>query len=83
MSTTPSQQWGLWGSESCDQLWQDRHIRPIGDAIEHTWTRLCWCQPIVEECGYYRQALVIHRSADGRELKDDNYNPEHPAATRH
>lgn len=51
------------------------HVYPLNDLREHDTgeTTMCWCQPRVEfkdpETGEpYAEALVIHSSADGREL---------------
>jgi hypothetical protein len=45
----------------------DLHIVPLNDLREHeTKTRECWCQPTLKsESG---TVLVVHQSADGREL---------------
>ena len=49
------------------------HVLPINDEREHETTTTCWCEPRIEwndpETGeVYSEALVIHNSADGREL---------------
>jgi hypothetical protein len=44
----------------------DIHVLPIHDLREHEDTRTCWCQPTLrQESG---AMMVIHQSADGREL---------------
>lgn len=44
----------------------DVHVLPVDDLLQHCETRTCWCYPrlIVET----RAMVVVHRSADGREL---------------
>lgn len=50
------------------------HVYPMNDEKEHdTESTMCWCQPRVEwvdqDSGEaYSGAMVIHNSADGREL---------------
>lgn len=52
------------------------HVLPINDLFEHVEEGTgCWCEPEVrwtdEETGEsYPEALVIHNSADGRELTE-------------
>jgi len=46
------------------------HILPINDEIRHDETVGCWCRPKVEDVEGGR--LVVHRSADGRELLEDD-----------
>ena len=56
----------------------DVHITPINDLREHEYTTTCWCQPSVEEplCVKWKPLtwgrLVIHHSADGRELVEQH-----------
>jgi hypothetical protein len=52
----------------------DIHVYPVDDAIPHdTESRGCWCQPTLdEECD---TVLVIHHSADGRELDESDALP--------
>jgi len=62
----------------------DYHVLPINDAIAHDETRGCWCQPWCEQIfeeDWRTATLVVHRSADGRELSEDD--AEVPPATRH
>lgn len=49
------------------------HVLPINDEREHEETTMCWCGPHVEWSDHetdeaYSEGLVIHNSADGREL---------------
>jgi hypothetical protein len=46
------------------------HILPIGDLREHDETRDCWCRPKLQ-C-VERTIIVIHNSADGRELIEEH-----------
>jgi hypothetical protein len=46
----------------------DIHVVPVGDLQPHVETRACWCHPRVEQDPDARVAIVIHASADGREL---------------
>lgn len=55
------------------------HILPVDDEIEHSTSLGCWCQPTVEEV-FVETLLVVHHSADGRELLDDEALPP---AVRH
>ncbi len=52
----------------------DFHILPIDDLRTHDETRECWCQPRVElaEIAETVNAVVIHNSADGRELVEEH-----------
>ena len=50
------------------------HCYPLGDEREHDTTgTMCWCEPVVEwndpvTGEAHPEALIIHHSADGREL---------------
>lgn len=44
----------------------DTHITPVDDLREHLESRECWCAPQIDRTGGV--VLVIHQSADGREL---------------
>jgi hypothetical protein len=46
----------------------DIHVLPVDDLRPHVETRDCWCRPRVEQDPHMVIALVIHESADGREL---------------
>ena len=51
----------------------DLHVVPENDLRDHSCSRDCWCAPTLEgtdpETGQpYLSILVIHNSADGREL---------------
>jgi hypothetical protein len=60
----------------------DTHVIPVDDAIEHEDCRGCWCQPTVVEPDWVGHGkVVVHRSADGRELHEKG-RPL-PPATRH
>lgn len=49
------------------QDFADIHVTPLGDLQPHCDSRYCWCKPQVEqEPG--QSAVVVHQSADGREL---------------
>jgi hypothetical protein len=43
------------------------HVMPVNDLREHEMATTCWCLPRVE---WHEEALVIHNSADGRELTE-------------
>lgn len=44
----------------------DIHVLPVHDLREHVKSRDCWCAPDLQrESG---TVIVVHRSADGREL---------------
>ena len=58
----------------------DTHVMPIDDEIAHDDVRGCWCHPTVEEV-WADEYLVIHHTADGREVLEDE-NPL-PPAVRH
>lgn len=59
----------------------DIHVVPVDDWIEHdTETRVCWCQPTIEEHEDWSAALVTHHSADWRELHESGALPP---ASRH
>ena len=53
------------------------HVLPIGDDREHVENGTgCWCEPRIEwedpDTGEaYREALVIHRAADRREVIEE------------
>lgn len=42
------------------------HVMPIDDLREHS-EEYCWCNPRIENC-WDDSVVVIHNSADGREL---------------
>lgn len=42
------------------------HVVPRSDTRVHKLVLECWCHPKLEECG-----LIVHASADGRELDVD------------
>jgi len=54
----------------------DTHVLPINDLRAHTETRDCWCGPRVEFIEDFLTAatsvLVVHHSADGRELVEQH-----------
>lgn len=56
----------------------DYHVTPVDDLQKHELTRTCWCRPKIEtsdpETGipYPEGALVVHNSADGRELVEEH-----------
>lgn len=56
-----------------------QHVIPINDAIEHEESRQCWCKPTFNE----EDDLLIHHSADGRELQEPDYDGVYPPAVRH
>lgn len=48
---------------------RDIHVMPVRDVQEHDEKRNCWCEPRVEYPNpLTRRAVVVHNSADGREL---------------
>ena len=51
----------------------DIHVVPINDLKEHIQIGLeCWCHPkmIIEDLGDLR--IIVHASADGRELIEEH-----------
>lgn len=46
----------------------DVPVLPINDLREHETARTCWCQPRCEQEDPEGGVVVIHQSADGREL---------------
>lgn len=49
----------------------DYHVLPVNDLREHAEARDCWCEPRVEPVKVCRAIIghvVVHQSADGREL---------------
>lgn len=49
------------------------HVLPIDDLREHEETRACWCHPTLEEVdGDPDAVVVVHNSADGRELVEEH-----------
>lgn len=55
----------------------DIHVLPLRDLKPHEETRWCWCEPRVEQEEATREqlagpAVVIHHSADGRELIEEH-----------
>lgn len=49
----------------------DVHVLPVADTREHDELRQCWCRPRIDEQSGH--AVVVHNSADGREL----FEPDH------
>lgn len=45
---------------------KDIHVLPVNDLKPHSESRSCWCRPALKREG--RGVLVVHNSADGREL---------------
>ncbi len=51
----------------------DLHVSPIDDLKEHDLhSRSCWCSPRLEQDDPDEAVLVIHFSADGRELVEEH-----------
>lgn len=50
----------------------DWHVTPRDDLREHEHIRGCWCQPRLEGEDRAQPCLVIHNSADGRELVEEH-----------
>lgn len=48
---------------------QEYHVLPINDIREHETTGDCWCDPAIEVNS--KLPLVVHNSADQRELKEN------------
>jgi hypothetical protein len=48
----------------------DLHVEPVDDLREHDQTRTCWCHPDLQQEG--TRVIVIHHSADGRELVEEH-----------
>lgn len=44
------------------------HVMPINDLCEHS-QECCWCNPKIERT-WDDSVVVIHNSADGRELQE-------------
>ena len=53
---------------------KDVHVLPQNDLREHDESRFCWCMPRIEIVVASRgePAVVIHNSADGRELVEEH-----------
>lgn len=49
------------------------HVMPINDLCEHS-QEYCWCNPRIERT-WDDSVLVIHNSADGRELQEKQAGP--------
>ncbi len=49
---------------------EDIHVVPLKDLKEHAQTRDCWCGPRLEQGE--TAVIVIHSSADGRELVEEH-----------
>lgn len=49
---------------------RDVHVLPINDLRTHAETRACWCRPalLVNPDADVHVLVVVHHSADGREL---------------
>lgn len=50
----------------------DLHVVPVRDLREHEETRWCWCAPRLERPEPAGLVIVIHNSADGRELVEEH-----------
>lgn len=51
----------------------DIHVLPRNDLREHEETRVCWCHPYnYSEPDDERGVVVVHHSADGRELVEEH-----------
>ena len=50
----------------------DVHVLPIDDLLTHAETRDCWCQPRCERDDEADDIVVVHQSADGRELVEQH-----------
>jgi hypothetical protein len=50
----------------CEQYQRMQHVVPTDDTLEHNTFGPCWCNPI------YKNGVVIHNAADGRE---NDYDP--------
>ena len=48
----------------------DTHVLPLDDLFDHDEHRGCWCHPTVEEV-WVGNSVVVHHSADGREILED------------
>lgn len=58
---------------------KDIHVYPVNDLREHEQTRECWCQPTpirglaTDRLPHGRDDIVVvHHSADGRELVEQH-----------
>lgn len=49
----------------------DIHVIPENDLREHEESRQCWCRPTLDQLES-DPVVVIHNSADGRELVERN-----------
>jgi len=50
----------------------DVHVVPIDDLEPHVDARDCWCHPTLVREPDADRAVVIHHSADGRELIEEH-----------
>jgi hypothetical protein len=50
----------------------DIHVMPMNDLRAHIEARTCWCEPRCEREGEDEAVVVIHASADGRELVEQH-----------
>lgn len=44
------------------------HVLPIDDTRDHVESSSCWCRPFVSREQETEEVVVVHNSADGREL---------------
>lgn len=50
----------------------DVHVLPVDDLREHEQSIACWCVPRLERVDESTALVVVHRSADGRELVEEH-----------
>lgn len=50
----------------------DLHVTPVSDLREHEETRACWCAPRLVQDDPTAAVIVVHHSADGRELVEEH-----------
>lgn len=52
---------------------EDMHVAPINDLREHDLaSRDCWCKPSLLQEHPTHAVVVVHNSADGRELVEQH-----------
>ena len=50
------------------------HVLPVDDLKEHEESASCWCNPrVINADGLdFEQNVIVHHSADGRELVEEH-----------
>lgn len=60
-----------WHTRKPENPDEDIHVYPNEDIKEHALTMDCWCKPKIEQD--LPPYLIVHNSADKRELKEWDY----------